>query len=229
MTPRVYKVRTVDDRLREALGRLLPQLSPTLAVPSDAALRAVIAAPRTHLLAAELDGAVVGTLALVAYEALSGGKAWIEDVVVDAAARGRGVGEALLREALVVARREGIRKVQLTSALRVRPPTDFTARRVSRPATRRSSGWIRRRERRIGQGEGRSDRPTGPLLVVRRRHSAAASSSGSHSSSTGASKGSPSSGRSIARSASGSPEPKSKSSRVRKRTGRSRSSKPNFA
>ena len=38
-----------------------------------------------------------------------------EDVVVDAAARGAGVGERLVREALTLARREGAVKVLLTS------------------------------------------------------------------------------------------------------------------
>ena len=42
-------------------------------------------------------------------------RAWIEDVVVTAAARGRGVGELLNREALRLARELGARTVDLTS------------------------------------------------------------------------------------------------------------------
>jgi ribosomal protein S18 acetylase RimI-like enzyme len=42
-------------------------------------------------------------------------RAWIEDVVVDATARGQGVGEALNRSALEVAERRGARTVDLTS------------------------------------------------------------------------------------------------------------------
>jgi ribosomal protein S18 acetylase RimI-like enzyme len=42
-------------------------------------------------------------------------RAWIEDVVVDESARGRGVGEALNREALDRARGLGAKTVDLTS------------------------------------------------------------------------------------------------------------------
>ena len=42
-------------------------------------------------------------------------RAWIEDVVVDEAARGRGVGEALNRKALELAKESGARTVDLTS------------------------------------------------------------------------------------------------------------------
>ena len=42
-------------------------------------------------------------------------RAWIEDVVVDEAARGRGVGEALNRAALDRAAAAGARTVDLTS------------------------------------------------------------------------------------------------------------------
>jgi ribosomal protein S18 acetylase RimI-like enzyme len=42
-------------------------------------------------------------------------RAWIEDVVVDGDARGRGVGEALNRRALDLARSLGAKTVDLTS------------------------------------------------------------------------------------------------------------------
>src|SRR5262249_27728501 len=42
-------------------------------------------------------------------------RAWIEDVVVDEAARGRGIGEALITEAVGLARAAGARTVDLTS------------------------------------------------------------------------------------------------------------------
>lgn len=67
------------------------------------------------LLAAVAGERIVGVLTLAWYDAPSGRKAWIEDVVVDAATRGRGIGEALVREALALARREGVARVMLTS------------------------------------------------------------------------------------------------------------------
>ena len=76
----------------------------------------IVATPDAHLLLAETaDGRIVGMLSVALYDVPSGRKAWIEDVVVDAAARGAGVGERLVREALTLARREGAVKVLLTS------------------------------------------------------------------------------------------------------------------
>ena len=48
-------------------------------------------------------------------ESLGGVRAWIEDVVVDEAGRGKGVGEALNQHALKLAKQEGARTVDLTS------------------------------------------------------------------------------------------------------------------
>ena len=95
----VRQVTEVTDSLLEAFGRLMPQLSPRLEAPSGERLRAVAANPSAALFTAESGGAVVGALTLVWYDVPSGRKAWIEDVVVDAAARGFGAGEALVRGA----------------------------------------------------------------------------------------------------------------------------------
>jgi ribosomal protein S18 acetylase RimI-like enzyme len=57
----------------------------------------------------------MGALTLVMFPIPTGTRAWIEDVVVDESARGRGVGAALTREAVRLARAEGARTVDLTS------------------------------------------------------------------------------------------------------------------
>lgn len=102
------------DELREALARLLPQLSSS--PPPDAEQLAVlIADPGSVVFVARLDGAIVGSLTLVLYRIPTGLKAWIEDVVVDEAARGHGVGELLNRAALDEARTRGVKGVSLTS------------------------------------------------------------------------------------------------------------------
>ena len=104
----VRQVTEVTDSLLEAFGRLMPQLSPRLEAPSGERLRAVAANPSAALFTAESGGAVVGALTLVWYDVPSGRKVWIEDVVVDAAARGFGAGQA---HAAAV----GAGKVMLTS------------------------------------------------------------------------------------------------------------------
>jgi len=97
----------------EALARLLPQLSS--APPPDAAQLAAIMAEGSTVFVARVDGEIVGSLTLVMYRIATGLKAWIEDVVVDEAARGHGVGEALNMAALDEARKRGAKAVSLTS------------------------------------------------------------------------------------------------------------------
>lgn len=114
----VEAVSEVVPELIEAMTRLLPQLSPSAPVPSPEQLREVIASPSTVLLVARdrtQGGQIVGSLTLATFRIPTGMRAWIEDVVVDAAARGRGIGEALTREALRVAAARGAQSVDLTS------------------------------------------------------------------------------------------------------------------
>ena len=54
-------------------------------------------------------------LTLVVFPIPTGVRAWIEDVVVTASARGQGVGALLTREAVRIAGEEGARTVDLTS------------------------------------------------------------------------------------------------------------------
>lgn len=115
MTVEIRRITEVSDALEEAFARLMPQLSPRLGAPSREELRRVAGSETGELLAAVAGERIVGVLTLAWYDAPSGRKAWIEDVVVDAAARGRGIGEALVREALALARREGVARVMLTS------------------------------------------------------------------------------------------------------------------
>lgn len=115
MTVEIRRITQVSDALEEAFARLMPQLSPRLGAPSREELRRVAGSETGALLAAVAGERIVGVLMLAWYDAPSGRKAWIEDVVVDAAARGRGIGEALVREALALACREGVARVMLTS------------------------------------------------------------------------------------------------------------------
>jgi ribosomal protein S18 acetylase RimI-like enzyme len=106
------------EELLAAFGRLIPQLSSS-AIPLDLkALAEVIAAPCNTVLLArdrEHEGRIIGTLTLVIFRIPTALRAWIEDVVVDSNARGRGVGEALTQEALQLASERGAQTVDLTS------------------------------------------------------------------------------------------------------------------
>jgi ribosomal protein S18 acetylase RimI-like enzyme len=104
-----------DAELRDALTRLLPQLSTSAPPPTAYDLETLVDSPATTLFVARLSGRIVGTLTLAVFRIPTGVRAWIEDVVVDQAARGQGVGEALVQAALDLAERSGARTVELTS------------------------------------------------------------------------------------------------------------------
>lgn len=112
----IERVRQADEELVEAFRRLLPQLTRGRTPPGLAELMEVVAAPGTSVLVARDDGGrIVGSLTLLCQRIPSGLRAWIDDVVVDEAARGQGIGEALTREAIRLAQLAGAPAVGLTS------------------------------------------------------------------------------------------------------------------
>lgn len=112
----IRQITAVNACVSAAFGRLIPQLSPTVGIPSPADLERIVASPNTALFAAFAADQIAGVLSLAWYDVPSGRKAWIEDVVVDSAFRGSGAGGALVRAALAHAEQIGAGKVQLTSS-----------------------------------------------------------------------------------------------------------------
>jgi ribosomal protein S18 acetylase RimI-like enzyme len=106
---------SVDADLVAAVTALLPQLSRSAPAPTHEQLARLVADPAIALFVAEDDGRIVGSLTLVAFEIPTGKRAWIEDVVTDASARGQGVASALVQAALEHAASFGTRTVDLTS------------------------------------------------------------------------------------------------------------------
>jgi ribosomal protein S18 acetylase RimI-like enzyme len=115
MSVDIEVVQDITEDLVKAFERLLPQLSRSARALDGAALRALIEWQGNRVLIARVDGEIVGMLTLVTFLIPTGLRAWIEDVVVDEAARGHGVGAALTRAAVQLARADGARTVDLTS------------------------------------------------------------------------------------------------------------------
>ena len=112
----ITQATTVSDELIAAFARLVRQLSTSARLPTRAELEEIVSSPAaTILLARGPDGQIIGSLTLVVFRTLTGVRAWIEDVVVDEVARGQGVGEELVREAIRLADESGARTVDLTS------------------------------------------------------------------------------------------------------------------
>ena len=114
----IVQIAQITDEVVSAFTRLIPQLSSIAVPPTRDELEKMVASNSTSLIAGretEVKGAIVGVLSLVIYRIPSGVQAWIEDVVVDANARQRGIGEKLIRFALERAQKAGARYVDLTS------------------------------------------------------------------------------------------------------------------
>lgn len=114
----VHEATEVTPELVAAFERLIPQLSRSNPPPTAAELADIVGSDASVLLLArdpEAGGAIVGSLTLVLFRIPTGVRAWIEDVVVDGEARGRGVGAALNLAALDRARAAGAKTVDLTS------------------------------------------------------------------------------------------------------------------
>jgi ribosomal protein S18 acetylase RimI-like enzyme len=111
----VEVARQVTDELLRGINSLLPQLSSSAPLLSTEVLERLIRSDASTLFVARNDGVIVGTLTLVVFPIPTGLRAWIEDVVVDQDARGRGAGEALTLAAIDEARRRDVRSIDLTS------------------------------------------------------------------------------------------------------------------
>ncbi|MDG2026365.1 MAG: GNAT family N-acetyltransferase [Acidimicrobiales bacterium] len=110
-----YIATEVTDDLREAMDRLVPQLSKSNPPPTNEALQEMIDSDAAILFMCRDETGVLGTLTLILFRIPTGIRAWIEDVIVDEAARGKGVGRILNEAAIEHAFEQGAITVDLTS------------------------------------------------------------------------------------------------------------------
>ena len=119
MTIAVEAAQVATAELAAALRRLLPQLTGSTPSVDVDRLALVLKQPAVTLLVARAEsGEIVGTATVVIVATAASWVARLEDVVVDAAARGKGVGAALTSAAIEVARERGVEHLELTTAPR---------------------------------------------------------------------------------------------------------------
>lgn len=103
------------DELHAAMQRLVPQLSSSNPPPTFDELDRVCRHEANSIFVASDETGILGVLTLVVFPIPTGIRAWIEDVIVDDAARGKGVGRLLNESAIDHAFGEGAITVDLTS------------------------------------------------------------------------------------------------------------------
>ncbi len=111
----VEEVSDATDEVHEALKRLLPQLNPNLPLPTRERIERLLRDPAVTLVVARDGDRIVGTATVIVYTTPYWIKARLDEVVVDADARGKGVGEAIVRHCLDVGRRRGAQVAELQS------------------------------------------------------------------------------------------------------------------
>ena len=113
---RIEIVTQADEELYEAFQRLVPQLTNNNPAPSlNDLVDLVRDASSTLMVARDDHGEIVGALTLTVYRVPTGIRSIIEDVIVDNSARGQGIGEALMKYAIDLAREKGAKNISLTS------------------------------------------------------------------------------------------------------------------
>ena len=104
-----------DENTLSSVNHLLPQLSRSAQMITLDRLQTLVSSDCSRLYLAKEGDHIHGMLSLVVFPIPTGTKAWVEDVVVDGGARGKGVGKSLMRHAMDEARRLGAKAVDLTS------------------------------------------------------------------------------------------------------------------
>lgn len=103
---KIEELHELTERQVNDLRVLMHELSARIDVDADM-LRRVVAAPSSHLFAmTEEDGHIIGTASLCVFDAPTGRKGHVEDVVVLSEYRGRGLGRQLLEHLIDYARKE---------------------------------------------------------------------------------------------------------------------------
>jgi ribosomal protein S18 acetylase RimI-like enzyme len=103
------------DQDLDQLNKLIPMLSKSASLLSLDEYLAIIRCPCTHLYVAEEKLEIIGMLSLVIFPIPTGVRAWVEDVVVNEKARGKGLGKQLTLYALEQSKKYKVVSVDLTS------------------------------------------------------------------------------------------------------------------
>ena len=111
----IVEIKTYSAEFHEAMQRFLDQLTTNPMTLTEEMLRQLLASENSHLFFLMKDEQIAGMLTVGIYYSPTGGKAWIEDVVVDETFRGQGLSKLLVAHAIEFTQSQGIPSLMLTS------------------------------------------------------------------------------------------------------------------
>jgi GNAT superfamily N-acetyltransferase len=97
------------------MQRFLDQLTTNPMTLTESMFRQLVESTNSHLFFLIKDEQIAGMLTIGIYYSPTGGKAWIEDVVVDEAFRGQGLSKLLVAHAIEFTKSQQIPSLMLTS------------------------------------------------------------------------------------------------------------------
>ena len=112
---RIVEIESYSAEYHEAMQCFLDQLTTNPTTLTEATFRQLLASENSHLFFLMKGEEIAGMLTVGIYFSPTGGKAWIEDVVVDQAFRGQGLSKLLVAHAIEFTRSQGIPSLMLTS------------------------------------------------------------------------------------------------------------------
>ena len=111
----IIEIQTHSQEYHEAMQRFLDQLTTNPMTLTEDMCRQLFESENSHLFFLVKDEQIAGMLTVGIYHSPTGGKAWIEDVVVDESFRGQGLSKLLVAHAIEFTKSMGIPSLMLTS------------------------------------------------------------------------------------------------------------------
>ena len=111
----IVEINTYSPAYQEAIQRFLNQLTPEPMTFTEDMFKELLASKNSHLFFLFQGEEIAGMLTIGTYHSPTGGKAWIEDVVVDEAFRGQGLSKLLVAHAIGFVKSQRIPLLMLTS------------------------------------------------------------------------------------------------------------------
>ena len=111
----IIEIKTYSTEYHEAKQRFLDQLTSNPMTLTEEIFNQLIASSNSHLFFLLKEEQIAGMLTVGIYYSPTGGKAWIEDVVVDESFRGQGLSKLLVAHAIEFVKAKQVPSLMLTS------------------------------------------------------------------------------------------------------------------